>query len=569
MHEYELPGTFYLGRPIDPDSGSTLPKPLLYDAKDLCTHALIVGMTGSGKTGLGIGILEEAALDGIPSIVIDPKGDMANLMLQFPELRGEDFAPWVDEGAASRKGQTVEVFAAQTAESWRKGLAEWDQPAERIQTLRDSADFCIYTPGSTTGRPLRVLRSFDAPPAAIRADAESLGDRVQSTVAGLLALVGVDADPLQSREAILLSNILLDAWNDGRNLDLARLITHVQTPPFEKLGVMDVESFFPKKDRFKLAMTLNSVLASPGFAAWMEGEALDVQNLLYTAEGKPRVSILSIAHLSDAERMFFVSILLGEVVAWMRTQPGTSSLRALLYMDEIFGFFPPTAEPPSKKPMMTLLKQARAFGLGCILSTQNPVDLDYKGLSNCGSWFLGRLQTERDKARVLDGLEGAMSQGGQRPSRAQLDSMLSGLGKRVFLLNNVHESGPVTFSTRWVLSYLRGPMTKLELGRLCAAQEPRVLEQPEQAASKPKPSSPPPPASPEGAVATRPELPDDVPQGYLPVLDAPGPGESLVYQPELLCRVDLHFVHSPSKTDVWRNAEMRIALPQRGSQLEL
>ncbi|MEZ6021319.1 MAG: DUF87 domain-containing protein [Planctomycetota bacterium] len=573
MHNYELPATFYLGRPIDSE-GKAIPEPLLYDAKDLCTHALIVGMTGSGKTGLGVGLLEEAAIDGIPSIVIDPKGDMANLMLQFPELSPKDFEPWVDEGEASRKGKTVAEFAAGTAAMWEKGLADWDQPKARIQKLKDSAEVTVYTPGATTARPLRVLRSFDAPPASIREDAEALGDRVQSCVAGLLALVGIDADPLQSRESILLSNILLDAWNAGRNMDLARLITHVQNPPFERLGVMDVESFFPQKERFKLAMTLNNVLASPGFAAWMEGEPLDVQNLLYTKEGKPRVSILSIAHLSDAERMFFVSILLGEVVAWMRTQPGTSSLRALLYMDEIFGFFPPTAEPPSKKPMMTLLKQARAFGLGCILSTQNPVDLDYKGLSNCGSWFLGRLQTERDKARVLDGLEGAMSEGGNRPSRADLDAMLSGLGKRVFLLNNVHESGPVTFTTRWVLSYLRGPMTKQELTRLCKPPTPAaepVAKGAEAAAPAPTPAPAPSPVTlpPAGSVAVRPEIPDTVTQAWLPLVDPPARGEHLVYQPQLLVRVDLHYVSSPAKVDQWKNAELRLPLPEKGDRLPI
>jgi hypothetical protein len=568
MQDFEHTSKFYLGRAVDTSDGSIQPEPLMYDSKDLCTHALIVGMTGSGKTGLGVGLLEEAALDGIPSIVIDPKGDMSNLMLQFPNLTPEEFAPWVDKGAAARKGQSVEEFATSTAEMWRGGLEEWGQTPERVQRLKDSAEFSVYTPGLRSGRPLRVLKSFDAPAAELRADSEAMDERVESSVSGLLALLGIDADPLQSREAILLSNILLTAWREGGNLDLAELINQVQEPPFERLGVLSLESFFPKKERFKLAMTLNNMLASPGFGAWMEGDSMDVQSLLYTDSGKPRVSILSLAHLSDSERMFFVSILLGEVVAWMRTQPGTSSLRALLYMDEIFGFFPPTAQPPSKKPMMTLLKQARAFGLGCVLSTQNPVDLDYKGLSNCGSWFLGRLQTERDKARVLDGLEGAMSEGGKTPSRAEMDSLLSGLGKRVFLLNNVHENGPVTFHTRWVMSYLRGPMTRLELQDLCERDRPKEVETAGEAPPKAPQVSPKKPESPSGqSISVRPAVADGVDQCFLPTSRTGS--DAIIYRPTLLARVDLHYVSSRAHVDLWRNAQIQVNLPGGSARLDL
>ena len=569
MQDYEKLGAFYLGRPVDPATGETEPEPLLYDSKDLCTHAVIVGMTGSGKTGLGVGLIEEAAIDGIPSLVIDPKGDMANLMLQFPKLRPEDFEPWVDAGAASRKGKTVPEFAASTAKMWKEGLGSWDQKPERVKRLADAAEYAIYTPGSTMARPLRVLKSFSAPSAAVRENREAMSERVESSVAGLLALLGIDADPLQSREAILLSNILHNAWNAGRDLDLGRLIGEVQKPPFERLGVLDLETFFPAKERAKLAMTLNGVLASPGFAAWMEGEPLDIQKLLYTEEGKPRVAVLSIAHLSDSERMFFVSILLGEVLAWMRTQPGTSSLRALLYMDEIFGFFPPTAEPPSKRPMLTLLKQARAFGLGVVLSTQNPVDLDYKGLSNCGSWFLGRLQTERDKARVLDGLEGAMAQGGKVPSRADLDTMLSGLGKRVFLLNNVHESGPVLFHTRWVLSYLRGPMTRNELVRLSESQPRANTEakkvQVEQVADAPVQVAAP---SKEVVDAVRVSLPEGVEERYVACIDPPIEGEQLLYRPTLGTRASLHFANSRAKIDDWHDVQVTVPLPDKGSSVD-
>ena len=422
---------------------------VLYDSRDLVTHALCVGMTGSGKTGLCIGLLEEAAIDGIPAIVIDPKGDLANLLLTFPELRAEDFAPWINADEARNQGVEPAAFAAQQAELWKSGLAKWNQDGERIARLKSAADFTIYTPGSDAGVPVSILSSFAAPDEKTLEDREALRDRISATATSLLGLVGIDADPVQSREHVLLSTLLDAAWRAGKDLDLPTLIAQIQSPPVQKIGVLDLDSFYPAKDRFALAMALNNLLASPGFEAWLTGDPLDINRMLWTAEGRPRISIFSIAHLSDAERMFFVSLLLNQTLSWVRAQSGTTSLRALLYMDEIFGYFPPTANPSSKKPLLTLLKQARAFGLGVVLATQNPVDLDYKALGNTGTWFLGRLQTERDKARVLEGLEGAATAAGSGFDRAQMDTMLSGLAKRVFLMNNVHEKQPVLFETRW------------------------------------------------------------------------------------------------------------------------
>src|SRR5215217_6977312 len=447
--EFEKLGVFYLGRPKTKDDL------LLYDSKDLVTHAVCVGMTGSGKTGLCINLLEEAAIDGIPAIIIDPKGDLCNLLLTFPNLAPEDFAPWVEEG----------VDAAQQAQLWKDGLAKWGEDGERIKRLRDAADYRIYTPGSNAGLPVSILKSFVAPAETIRQDNEALSERINTTVTSLLALIGIHADPVRSREHILLSNILNHEWSAGKDLDIAGLIQKVQTPPVTKVGVMELDSYFPADARFDLAMSLNHLLASPSFASWMEGESLDVAKFLHTETGKPRLSIFSIAHLSDAERMFFVALLLNQVLGWMRTQSGTTSLRAILYMDEIFGYFPPVANPPSKLPLLTLLKQGRAFGLGVVLATQNPVDLDYKGLANTGTWFIGRLQTERDKARVLDGLEGS----GAGFDRAEADRVLSALKKRVFLMHNVHDSGPTVFETRWTLSYLRGPLSRDQIRTLTPA----------------------------------------------------------------------------------------------------
>jgi hypothetical protein len=453
-----------------------------------------------------------------------------------------------------------DAFAAKTALAWRNGLAEWGQAPDRIRRLKDSVDMAVYTPGNSAGRPLQILRSFAAPPAAVAQDSSALRDRILSAVSGLLGLLGIETDPVQSREHILLANLLERAWQEGRGLDIEGIIEETQRPPFDKVGVFDLESFYPAKDRFRLAMSLNHLLASPGFSAWREGEPLDVERLFYTPEGRPRASVLSIAHLSDAERMFFVTILLSEVLAWMRAQSGTNSLRALLYMDEIFGYFPPTANPPSKPPMLTLLKQARAFGLGVVLSTQNPVDLDYKGLSNCGTWFIGRLQTERDKARVIEGLEGAAA-GPSGLDRPQMERRLAGLGNRVFLMRNVHEQDSVVFQTRWVMSYLRGPLTLPQIQRLCAARG-APARAPESEVSFAVPpagreaagvvpfaaASAPPLAAPNAEEGKRPVLPPDVPEFYL----RPSGGRRPIgYRPSAIGTARLHFVDAKAKLDFW------------------
>jgi len=363
-------------------------------------------MTGSGKTGLCVSLIEEAAIDGIPAIVIDPKGDITNLLLTFPELRSQDFVPWINEEEALKKGLSTQEYANQQADLWKNGLLKWGEDGTRIQRLRDSADFAIYTPGSNAGLPISILKSFAAPSPEIREDSELFQERITTTVTSLLGLLGIEADPIRSREHILISTILATSWQRGEDLDIGRLIQLIQSPPVTRIGMLDIESFYPSKNRFELAMQLNNLLAAPGFNLWLEGDPLDVSELLHSASSKPKVSIFYIAHLNDTQRMFFVSLLLNQIVGWMRTQSGTTSLRSIVYIDEVFGYLPPLANPPSKTPLLTLLKQARAFGLGIVLATQNPVDLDYKALSNAGTWFLGRLQTERDKARV-DGLEGS------------------------------------------------------------------------------------------------------------------------------------------------------------------
>lgn len=586
MQDFEKLGVFYLGREYDLAKKAMEDNLILYDSKDLVTHAVCVGMTGSGKTGLCINLIEEAAIDGIPSILIDPKGDLCNLFLTFPQLRGEDFLPWVNAEDAAKKGLTSEDYANQQAALWKKGLSDWGEDGARIQRLRDAAEFVIYTPGSNAGVPVSILKSFAVPPFEIIDDGELLQERINTTVTSLLGMLGINADPLTSREHILVSTVIGQSWREGRDLDLASLIQAIQAPSMTRIGVLDLESFYPAKDRFSLVLALNNLVASPGFASWMEGVPLDIGQIIYTPKGKPRVAIFSIAHLGDAERMFFVSLLLNQVLGWMRTQSGTTSLRALVYMDEIFGFFPPIANPPSKLPLLTLLKQGRAFGVGIVLATQNPVDLDYKGLSNAGTWFIGRLQTERDKARVMDGLEGAAVAANANFDRAQTEQIISGLGSRVFLMNNTHEDAPVVFTTRWAMSYLRGPLTRSQIKVLMDPYKARMAAAPAAAAAptagvqaRPPSAAPAAPTStpeeepaavPLGQPPTRvsaaaaaqaaglqPTLPPDVSQFFIPVR---GSGGTLIYQPRLVGAAKIRYADSKSKVDTADNVIFETAI---------
>ena len=540
--DFEKLGVFYLGRPYDISKRAAEQGIVLYDSKDLLTHAVCVGMTGSGKTGLCISLIEEAAMDSIPVLAIDPKGDLGNLLLTFPDLKREDFEPWVDPAEAERKGLSLGQYATQQAELWKKGLESWGENGDRIQRLREAADFTIYTPGSSAGRRLSMLKSFAAPEPNIREDDELLRERVGTTVTSLLGLMGSDADPLRSREHILLSTILAKAWSETRDLDLASLIQEIQHPPFNRIGVMEMDSFYPAGDRFELAMSVNNLLASPSFAEWMEGEPLDITSLLYTREARPRVSIISIAHLNESERMFVVSLLLNQVLGWVRQQSGTSSLRAILYMDEIFGFFPPVANPASKQPLLTLLKQARAYGLGVVLATQNPVDLDYKGLTNTGTWFIGRLQTERDKARVMEGLEGAQTSQGGAFDREKMEQIIAGLSKRVFLMNNVHNDAPTVFESRWAMSYLRGPLTRNQIKQLVSKSAESAPTQsggaPEQQVNQPPTTVPVKSGASSAASGSRPILPPGIEQYFLPSRSSIG---ERVYQPFLLGAAEIHF----------------------------
>lgn len=612
MIDYEQLGRFYLGREVGPSgSGGGAPgdsTPILYEARDLTTHAVCVGMTGSGKTGLCIGLLEEAALDGIPAVAIDPKGDLGDLALTFPELRPSDFRPWIDEAEAARQGIEPDALAARVARRWRDGLAAWGQSPERIRRLREAAEVRIYTPGSSAGRPLAALRSLAPPHDAAAMPPEARRERISSLVSGLLSLLGIEADPIRDREHILLSTLVGRAWEAGAAVDLGSLVGLVQRPPIERVGVIDLDSFYPPADRMDLALRLNALLASPSFAEWLRGDPLDAASLLHGPDGRPRVSVISIAHLGDRERMFVVTLVLSEMLAWMRRQPGSTSLRAILYLDEVLGFLPPVAAPPSKAPLLTMLKQARAYGLGVVLATQNPVDVDYKALGNAGTWLVGRLQTARDRDRLLDGMAGA---GGAGLDRGDLRELLAGLESRRFLLHDVHEDGPVLMKSRWALSYLRGPLTLAEIRRLAtaggAAASPCSGDERATAGGR---STATPAAPEEGSIASgprarsalpaagaasrrplggpRPPLEPGVDEVFLAPEAAPAPathadgtndppapaglvtagadaGDVRRYEPALLALASLHFVRVSVGLDAWRRERALVPLSRDGA----
>ena len=513
----EAPTTFYMGRRFDPATRRLVDEVVYYDSRDLTTHAVVVGMTGSGKTGLCINLLEEAVMDSIPSIVIDPKGDITNLLLAFPELRPEDFEPWVNIDDARRAGLDVHEYAVDVAQKWRDGLTSWGIAPQRIQFFKQNARFSIYTPGSDAGLPICILDAMQAPAGGWQpGDDEFHRERISSTVTALLALIGRNVEPVKDREHVLLSNIVEYAWRRGQNLTMEDVILQVQKPPFPKLGVFDVDTFFPEKERSALAMELNNIIAAPSFQSWLQGEPLDIQNLLYTPEGKPRVSIFYIAHLNDAERMFIVTLLLGNILSWMRALSGTTSPRALLYFDEVYGFFPPHPyNPPSKDPILRMLKQARAFGLGLVIATQNPGDIDYKGLSNAGTWFIGKLQTENDKKKVLSGLE-AVATVDTALNLEEVGRLLSAIDPRVFVMHNVHDNSPAfPMHTRWAMCYLRGPLTRQQIRALMAEQRqqpyyPASQQAPAYAAAPGAASLPGRPAAP--GLRAAPPLPDSLPE---------------------------------------------------------
>jgi len=593
-------GSFYLGATYDLDAGAATEEPLNYDARDLITHAVVVGMTGSGKTGMCVGLLEEAAIDRVPAIIIDPKGDLGNLLLQFPDGRPEDFRPWINEDDATRKGMTPDDYAAAEAEKWTKGLAGWGIGLERLRTLRDTVDYTIFTPGSDAGVPINIMGSLAAPGLDWDLEAEAIRERINGTVAALMGLANVNADPVRSREAVLLASIFEHYWRKEQDMDLAILVKSIATPPMDTIGVFEVNTFYPEKDRFALAMAFNNLIAAPSFQSWLMGEPLDVASLYYTPEGKPRHSIFYIAHLSDSERMFFVTLLLENILTWMRKQSGTTSLRALLYFDEVFGYFPPTAEPPSKRPLLTLMKQARAFGVGVVLVTQNPVDLDYKGLTNAGTWVIGKLQAERDKARVMEGLKGAIAEAGSN-SAVNFDELITRLSSRVFLMHNVNASGPVVFNTRWAQSYLRGPLTRPQVRTLMADKRPARSAPPpvasvaagagstgkageERPAATSAAAAPAPVASaeaPDGYLSVRPKVPSIVSQVFVPLqvdeellpsilgrqvgVPVSEVRTQLGYRPAVLARVKVDIEDRTLGIQASQDRSWLVALPESGT----
>lgn len=556
-------GEFYLGTSVLPVNKKD--QPTLYDAADLTTHAVIIGMTGSGKTGLGISLLEEASLDNIPVIAIDPKGDLGNLAFNFPERKPEQFAPWLDAGVASSQGLSVDELAQKTAKMWDEGLNASGQPVSRQQMLADGNEVTIYTPGSKAGVPIALLSEFAPPPKAVLDDGELYAESLDATVSGLLGLIGVQADAL-APEHVFLVQILKTAWDNKQTLSLADLIGQMISPPFDKVGILPLDSVVNEKTRQGLAMKLNTLLASPSFASWLTGVPLDAGRLLYGANNRPQTSVMNIAHLSDDERMFFITLLLNNLINWMRRQQGTSTLRAILYMDEVVGYLPPTANPPSKRLLLLLLKQARAFGVGVVLSTQNPIDLDYKALSNAGTWMIGRLQTAQDRERVTQGL---LSAGEGGLNKAELNTWFDQLGKRQFLLHNVHAKAPQIFKTRWAMSFLSGPLSKAAIEQITAANSASV-DSPAAStstSSTSNTSTAAPQTQPITAAEknTAPILPSDIDAWYLPTAPKAN-GQATLYQPLVLAQVRVYYEDDKSGTN--QHVTYNLQCPIEGDEID-
>lgn len=449
----------YIGKKFNA-ADKSLGDRFLLDSGDLTTHGIVIGMTGSGKTGFSIGIIEELLKARVPVIVIDPKGDMGNLALAFDRLAPEQFEPWIDKDEAAREGKSVAEMAQAASETWTKGLHDWGIEPGDVASYAAGRRIKIYTPGATAGIPINLIDSLAAPGVDFEQNEEELRDEIDSTVTALLGLVKIESDPVSSREYIYLFSLIENAWRNNQDLDLHTLIAQVANPPIAKVGALAVDAFYPQKDRNELMFALNNLVASPPFEVWRQGQPIDIESWVRSPDGVPQLSIVYTAHLEDEQRVFVTALILNKLKTWMRKQAGTSELRLLFYMDEIFGYFPPTANPPTKKPLLTLLKQARAYGVGILLSTQNPVDLDYKGLANMGFWAIGRLQTTQDQNRVKQGIEAALA---DAASDISFETLIGGVQKRVFLVHDIHRKKPELVNSRFAMSYLRGPLTRDEI----------------------------------------------------------------------------------------------------------
>jgi hypothetical protein len=434
-------------------------------ANDLVTHGVVVGMTGSGKTGLVTVLIEEALCAGIPVLAIDVKGDLPNLLLSFPSLDVAHLAPWVEQDESQDAKGALE-HAQAVADQRRRELETWSIGDPEIERFHRSTSLRVITPGATAGELLHVLSPLERRSDRWNTDPDSARDALSAAVSLLLRLLGRDPDPAKSREHVLLSVLAERRLRGGENADLGSLLRDLADPPIETVGEMPLNSFLRSTERRKLAAAINALLASPTFASWRQGATLDIGEWMAPKDGRTPGVVVSVAHLDDEERALVLGVILEEVLSWVRTLPGSQKLRALLVFDEVYGFLPPhPANPPTKRPLVSLMKQARAFGVGVVVATQNPMDLDYRALSNAGLWFVGRLQTDADRARVADGLALA-TRADDEGVRDLERTLLQCLAPRWFVVRDVHAaSGPLLLHPRWTMSFMRGPMTRGEIRR--------------------------------------------------------------------------------------------------------
>lgn len=454
--------SLYLGAHRSLHSNGAFEK-LMLPAHHLVTHGVVVGTTGSGKSGLLTVMIEEALKNDIPVLIIDVKGDLPNLFLSFPTFAPSALLPWISGCIQPGDPRSIDEIVAAVAAERQQGLNAWGISEQDLVTYHNRIDLRVLTPGASSGELLHLLSSLERCSDRWATDPEAARSSLSAAVSLVLRLIGREPDPAKSRDHVLLMVLAERRLSSGMPANLEALLEDIAYCPIAKVGALSVDNFIPKSERKTLAAALNSLLASPNFANWRQGATLDVGSWLTPRNGRTPGVIVSVAHLDDDERSLVLGVIMEEVLTWVRGLPGTQRLRALVVFDEVYGYLPPhPAYPPAKRPLVALMKQARAFGVGIVLATQNPMDLDYRALGNAGLWCIGRLQTDADRARVLDGMAG--SGNGGSITESDLGDLVKRLAPRWFIIRDAHsDAGLVFLQPRWTMSYMRGPMTRLEI----------------------------------------------------------------------------------------------------------
>jgi hypothetical protein len=381
----------------------------------------------------------------------------------------ESFVPWVQKSPGDTRSPYE--IAASLAKERREALDAWGLTLADVEEFTSKAEIRVITPGHNSGESLHVLSALEQPGGSWHTDRDGTRASVSAAISLLLRLIGRDPDAARSREHALLSVFVERRLERGLPCDLGALLQDLLEPPIQIVGSLPIDSYVSAKARADFAASLNTLLVSPSFVNWRQGASLRIGEWLKPAseraDGKTPLVIVSVAHLDDDDRALVLGVLLEEFLSWVRSLPGTQDLRALLVFDEVYGYLPPHPhKPATKQPLMLLLKQARAYGVGVILATQNPMDIEYRALSNASLWYVGRLQTDADRARVVEAMSQSGGTGAQ--SAPRLAHLIKQLKNRFFIMRNLRakDATLTLHQPRWAMSYLRGPLTPAEVRRV-------------------------------------------------------------------------------------------------------